>query len=184
MAKREFLTRHRIVRNAIREDLLYFGLPGILIFTAGLIVSARNGGWVELVPTLWNLIRQPQSIAMLSVPNFVGIVLFVIGFVILLIAQITLGRFYSSVLVIREDHQLIRHGIYHFTRHPIYLGVLMVCISLPVYASSLYGLLTMLALIPVFLFRIRIEERILIEEFGDTYQTYMEATSKLIPFIY
>jgi protein-S-isoprenylcysteine O-methyltransferase Ste14 len=54
----------------------------------------------------------------------------------------------------------------------------------PVYASSLYGLLTFSVLIPIFLNRIRIEERMLTEEFGDAYRTYQETTNKLIPFIY
>ena len=55
---------------------------------------------------------------------------------------------------------------------------------MPVYASSLFGLLTMLVLIPILLNRIRMEERLLTEEFGDAYRTYKETTSKLIPFIY
>ncbi|NHZ72798.1 MAG: DUF1295 domain-containing protein, partial [Aquificales bacterium] len=88
-----------------------------------------------------------------------------------------------STLVIRKDHQLITHGIYRIVRHPIYLGVIMVVIGVPIYASSLLGLLIMSALIPVFLNRIRIEERLLIDEFGDTYRAYKETTSKLIPFI-
>ena len=64
------------------------------------------------------------------------------------------------------------------------MGAIMVCIGIPVYASSLYGLLTMLALIPVFLIRIRLEERMLTEEFGDAYRRYRKTTRKLIPFIY
>ncbi len=60
----------------------------------------------------------------------------------------------------------------------------MVLIGVPVFVSSLYGLLTMSALIPIFLNRIRMEERLLTEEFGDDYRTYKETTSKLIPFIY
>ena len=42
----------------------------------------------------------------------------------------------------------------------------------------------MLGLIPVFLSRIRIEEKLLTEEFGDVYRTYKAATKKLVPFIY
>jgi protein-S-isoprenylcysteine O-methyltransferase Ste14 len=42
----------------------------------------------------------------------------------------------------------------------------------------------MSALIPIILNRIRMEERLLTEEFGDAYRAYVEATSKLIPFIY
>jgi len=172
MAKRGFLARHGIVRNAIREDVLYFAIPAILVWSAGLVISA------------WDLVRHPRTLYLLSILNIVGLALFVVGLTIALVGQITLWRYYSSTLVIRENHQLITRGIYRFTRHPIYLGVIMACIGVPVYASSLYGLLTISALIPLFLNRIRMEERMLTEEFGDAYRTYREATSKLIPFIY
>jgi protein-S-isoprenylcysteine O-methyltransferase Ste14 len=172
MAKRGFLTRHGIVRNAIREDMLYFALPALLFFTAGLVVSA------------WDLVRHQGSLYILSVQSIVGLALIAIALINNIVAQVTLWRFYSSTLVIKEDHQLITHGVYRFTRHPIYLGVIIVCIGVPVYTSSLYGLLTMSALIPIILNRIRMEERLLSEEFGDAHRTYKEATSKLIPFIY
>jgi len=172
MAKRRFLKRHGIVRNAIKEDLLYFAIPWILVMYAGFGVSA------------WDLVRQQEDLDILSVQSIVGLALAVIGFTILLIAQITLRRSYSSTLVIREDHQLVTHGIYRFTRHPIYLGNIIFCIGVPVFTSSLYGLLILSALIPIFLNRIRMEERLLTEEFGDAYRTYKEETSKLIPFIY
>jgi len=183
MAKRGFLERHRIVRNAIREDLLYFAIPAVLVFSAGMVVSARDGS-VDLWVDIWDLVRQPGSLYLLSVQSIVGLTLFIVGLTTALVAHIKIGRFHSSTLVIREDHQLITHGIYRFTRHPIYLGVIMVCIGISVYASSLYGLLTMSALIPIFLIRIRIEERMLTEEFQDAYQKYKKATKKLIPFIY
>jgi protein-S-isoprenylcysteine O-methyltransferase Ste14 len=44
--------------------------------------------------------------------------------------------------------------------------------------------LVMSALVPVILNRIRLEERILTEQFGDAYRTYSETTRKLIPYIY
>ncbi len=152
--------------------MLYFALPAVIVLFAGMGVSG------------WDLVRRQGSLYILSVQSIVGLALIVIGLTIELVAQITLRRFYSSTLVIREDHQLITHGVYRFTRHPIYLGAIMGCIGVPVYVSSLYGLLTMSALIPIVLNRIRIEERMLTDEFGDAYRTYEETTSKLIPFIY
>jgi protein-S-isoprenylcysteine O-methyltransferase Ste14 len=183
MAKRGFFSRHGIVRNAIREDMLFFAIPAVLVFFAGLVVSARDG-YEGLLPIIWNLVRQPRSLYLLSLPNIAGLALAVFGFFILLVAMGTLRWFHASTLVIREDHQLITHGVYRFTRHPIYLAVILVAIGVPLYASSMYGLLTMFALIPIFLTRIRIEERLLTDEFGDAYRTYQETTSKLIPFIY
>jgi protein-S-isoprenylcysteine O-methyltransferase Ste14 len=183
MEKRGFLAREGIVRNSIREDVLYFAIPALLVFTAGLVVSGRDG-YNGLVGKIWELVRQPENLYLLSEQNIVGLVLFVIGLTTALVAVITLRRSYASTLVIREDHQLITHGIYRFTRHPVYLGVIIAIIGVPVYASSLYGLLTMSALIPIFLNRIRMEERMLTDEFGDAYRKYVETTSKLIPFIY
>ena len=173
MAKRGFLARHDIVRNAIREDLLYFAIPAVFVLFAGMGVSVLH------------LVRQEGGLYLLSIRNIVGLALIAVGLTIELIAQFTLRRFYSSTLVIRADHQLITHGIYRFVRHPIYLGAIMVVgIGVPVFVSSLYGLLIMSALIPIFLNRIRMEEELLTEEFGDAYRTYKKTTRKLIPFIY
>jgi protein-S-isoprenylcysteine O-methyltransferase Ste14 len=183
MAKRGFLKNHGIVRNAIREDVLYFAIPALLVFTAGLVVSAWDG-YDGLVGKIGELGRQPGSLYLLSVQNILGLALFVVGLTTAIVAQITLFRNYSGALIIREDHQLITHGIYRFTRHPVYLGVITAIIGIPVFISSLYGLLIILALIPIFLNRIRMEERLLTEEFGDAYRTYKETTSKLVPFIY
>ena len=60
----------------------------------------------------------------------------------------------------------------------------MVCIGVAVYALSMLGLLMMLALIPVILNRIRMEEQLLVEAFGEAYRAYQEATKKLVPFVY
>ncbi len=68
-------------------------------------------------------------------------------------------------------------------RHSMYLGVVLVAIGIPVYTWSLAGLLIMPALTPVFLVRIRLEERMLIDKFGDAYLAYQKATGKLIRFI-
>ena len=152
--------------------MVYFAIPALVVFSAGMVVSA------------WDLVRHQGSLDILSVQDIVGLALIVIALINNLVAQVTLRRSYSSTLVIREDHQLVTHGVYRFVRHPIYLGVIMASIGVPVYVSSLYGLLTMSAVIPVLLNRIRMEERMLTEAFGDAYRTYRETTSKLIPFIY
>ena len=113
-----------------------------------------------------------------------GLFLFVIGMVPVFVAHVTLRRWYSAFLVIRDGHQLIRHGIYRYLRHPIYTGTISALIGLPLFISSVYGFATMLLIIPLFLNRIRMEEEMLIGEFGPDYVAYMEATKRLIPFVY
>jgi protein-S-isoprenylcysteine O-methyltransferase Ste14 len=183
MAKRGSPSGLGIVRNTIKKDILFFGIPALTVFFLGLIVSGRDG-YDGLVRAIWELVKDPQHLRLLSIWNIAGLSLFVAGLTIALVAVFTLRRFYSSTLVTREDHQLITHGIYRFTRHPIYFGVLIAIMGVPVYAPSLYGFLVLSLLIPIFLNRIRMEEEMLTEEFGDAYRTYRKATSKLIPFIY
>jgi protein-S-isoprenylcysteine O-methyltransferase Ste14 len=168
--------------------LLKFAAPAIIVFYVGLRVSAEIGaeppGSTRFPKVLWDLIRDLWSISALSAWNVVGLFLLVAGFAILLTAQITLGRNHASVPIIWEDHQLIRHGIYRLVRHPLYLGVITVCIGLAVFGPSLPGLFIMSLLIPIFLILSRIEERLLIETFGDAYKEYHRTTRMLIPFPY
>jgi protein-S-isoprenylcysteine O-methyltransferase Ste14 len=167
----------------MRKDMLYFALPGITVWVIEVRFCARDG-FSGFWGTIWGLVKQPQNLFMFPVQSIIGMALIIIGLIIMLVGQATLWRYYSSFLVIREDHQLITHGIYRFTRNPIYLGGIMVTTGLPVYAASLYGFLTSLVLIPIILNRIRLEEGLLTEEFQDAFQKYKETTKKLIPFIY
>jgi protein-S-isoprenylcysteine O-methyltransferase Ste14 len=183
MAKRGYLSRHGIVRNTIKKDILFFGIPALTVLFLGLIVSGGDG-YNGLVGTIWELVKNPQNLRLLSIWNIAGLTLFIVGLTVALVAVFTLRRFYLSTLVIIEDHLLITHGIYRFVRHPIYFGVLIAIMGAPVYAPSLHGFLVLSLLIPIFLNRIRMEEELFTEEFGDDYRTYKETTRKLVPFIY
>ena len=168
------------MRKIVKEDLLGFALPALIVYPAGAAVTV----W-DLVVRLEGLDHvSSQSLNLLSLRGIIGLALVASGLVLNLVAAGTLRRLYSSTLIIRSDHRLITHGVYRFTRHPIYLGLIMVSIGMPVAVSSLYGLLIMLLLIPIVLNRIRMEERMLIGEFGDEYRAYQRATKKLVPFIY
>jgi len=171
MAENGFLKKHKIVRNAIKNDMLYFALPWAVVWSGGLWVC-----WQDLI-------REQGTLYVFSVQSTAGLFMLVIGSALLITAQITLKKSYASTLIIWENHQLITHGIYHYVRHPIYLGVITASIGIAVYASSVYGFLIMAANIPVFLLRISMEEKLLTKEFGDVFRKYKKITKMLIPFI-
>ena len=168
------------MQKTVKKDLFFFGIPALAVFFLGLVVSGGDG-YDGLVGTIWSLIKHPAKLSLLSAWNIAGLCLFFVGLSVAFVGVGTLKRFYLSTLMTREDHQLITHGVYRIVRHPIYLGVLM---GVPVYAPSLYGFLILSLLIPIFLFRIKMEEDMLTEHFGDEYQAYRKATKKLIPFLY
>ncbi len=171
------------MRKTIKKDLTLFAIPALVVFVLGLIASGRDG-YDGLVGTLWEIVLSPERRNQLSTWNIAGLSLFIAGLSIAILAAYTLQRFYSSTLVTRENHQLITHGPYRLVRHPIYFGVLIAILGVPVYAPSLFGFLILLLLIPIFLFRIKMEEEMLTEFFGDEYRAYRTTTKKLIPFLF
>lgn len=183
--QKKFLEKSGIVRHVMKQDLLFFFLPFLTAICLELIVCEIYGdGFTGIWGALWELIKQPQTLFVLPWNRAVGPVLFVMGLTIMIVSQATLWRNYSGFVVIKKDHQLITHGIYRFIRNPIYLGVLIAFTGLPLYAASLYGFLIMFVMIPIFLNRIRMEEKLLVEEFQDAFRNYKKTTKKLIPFIY
>jgi len=112
----------------------------------------------------------------------IGFLLMAFRFLIKYWAIRTLDKYWSSDLEIRENHKLIKKGLYKYLRHPVYFGRLIDVISIPLIANSYYTLILAILLHLVLLnIRIRIEEKVLIEKFGKDYVEYKKHTWGLIP---
>jgi protein-S-isoprenylcysteine O-methyltransferase Ste14 len=113
-----------------------------------------------------------------------GLAFLVTGFVIRMLARRTLGKFFSTQLRVLDDHEIVTDGIYHYIRHPAYLGLLFIFLAVPLLFYSLYGFILIVLGIPDVIYRIRREESMLITRFGNAYLKYMKTSKKLLPFIY
>jgi len=183
MAKKDYWDKFALKRNSIKKDIVYFMIPGFIFFVLGIASSARDG-WDKNLFSLIGLLLQPQELLLLSTENIIGVALVSVGLLILFVAAGTLRMNYSSSLVIRKNHKLVTHGIYRFVRHPVYFGAGLICAGIPIYASSTLGFVLMAVLGLIVLNRIKMEEALLIEEFGEKYKKYQKRTKKIIPFIY
>jgi protein-S-isoprenylcysteine O-methyltransferase Ste14 len=100
-------------------------------------------------------------------------------------AAVTLGKYYTTTLMIAEDHKVISIGPYARVRHPGYLGEILMWLGLGVLSSNLIIVFFFTVMfVIVYLYRISVEERMLVKEFSDDYVRYQRRTRKLIPFIY
>jgi protein-S-isoprenylcysteine O-methyltransferase Ste14 len=90
----------------------------------------------------------------------------------------------TARLQIVESHQLVKDGLYKYIRHPIYLGETLRNFGLVLIFSSIYGVLFIAVATIFLLFRIRIEEKMLIEAFGEDYKEYQRNTKRIIPYVY
>lgn len=92
---------------------------------------------------------------------------------------------YSGHVEVQAGHRLIRSGPYRFVRHPGYTGFLLLALGMAVGYASWIGLAAILiVLIPGLAYRIRIEELLLSEYFGEEYQRFVRKTKRLIPGIW
>ncbi len=107
------------------------------------------------------------------------------GIIIRFLAIRTLGRHFRTIIHIRDDHTIVNTGIYHYIRHPAYLGSIISAFGVTmVFQNYLIPLIVVGILMPAVMFRISHEEAALCEHLGPGYEEYMKETWRLIPFIY
>ena len=116
--------------------------------------------------------------------RWLGVMVFAAGSVLRILPVFILGDRFSGLVAIQPGHTLVTNGIYSVIRHPSYLGLLLISLGWVLAFRSGAGLLLTACLIPPLLARIRAEEALLLEQFGDEYRAYRSRTSRLIPGIY
>ena len=96
-----------------------------------------------------------------------------------------LARFFTIDVNIQEGHELIRRGPYRWLRHPSYTGSLMTFLGFGLALGNVWSLLVLMAPVTLaFIWRMRVEERVLAEAFPDQYPDYARQTKRLIPFVW
>jgi protein-S-isoprenylcysteine O-methyltransferase Ste14 len=96
-----------------------------------------------------------------------------------------LGRNWSIVARVREDHQLVTSGPFALVRNPIYLAMMLMMIAT---GLALGHLVHLLIAVPLFILatalRVAREERLLREQFGAAFADYAARVPRLIPWIW
>ena len=118
-------------------------------------------------------------------PLIAGVVCLVAGLWVFHRSHADLGTNWSVTLEVREQHRLITQGIYRHTRHPMYLALFLYSVGQVLVLPNWFaGPSYLIGFGILFAFRVRREERMMLEEFGDQYAEYMAKTKRLIPGIW
>jgi protein-S-isoprenylcysteine O-methyltransferase Ste14 len=145
-------------------------LPGFLI-----VFFAPPHEWMYLPTVL------PRTVWL----QIAGLVLVVVAVALLIWARTHIREQYSGHVEVQNDHHLVTSGPYRFIRHPSYCGLLLISLGVVIGYSSLIGLAGFLfLLLPGLVYRMRVEEKLLLAQFGTTYQEYVSHTHKLLPGIW
>lgn len=114
-----------------------------------------------------------------------GLSLLVVGILIRWTAIRTMGKYFTGTVLIKDDHRLVRSGLYKYLRHPAYSGALLAHFGLGLSFSNWFALgFSTIPFIAVALYRMRVEEQALQEAFGSEYVAYSQTSKRLIPGVY
>ncbi|MCC0637452.1 MULTISPECIES: methyltransferase family protein [unclassified Clostridioides] len=110
-------------------------------------------------------------------------VLILIGFIIVFFV-FRYNSFTSKVIVVMSNQKVITDGPYSVVRHPMYLGAILIILFTPLALNSWWGMIAVIPLCIIVVFRILDEEKLLSAEL-DGYKEYCQKTKyRIIPYIW
>lgn len=114
--------------------------------------------------------------------GFFGVFLFAIAIWLIWRSHNDLGRNWTPMVALRSEPKLITWGVYKFIRHPMYSAHLIWAIAqILILHNWIAGFSFLIVQVPFYFIRIKKEEEMMIDQFGETYIAYMEKTDRLIP---
>jgi protein-S-isoprenylcysteine O-methyltransferase len=139
-----------------------------LLFDSGLAIGFLGWRfWKPNAPVAW-----------------VGVAVTAAGIAFAFWARFTLGRNWSGTVTVKENHELIVRGPYRLVRHPIYTGFTLATLGSAVVIDQMRGLVALVLIVLAWRLKWAVEERFMLEEFGDRYADYRKRVSALIPGIW
>jgi protein-S-isoprenylcysteine O-methyltransferase Ste14 len=107
----------------------------------------------------------------------------VIGLASAIWARIILGRNWSGVVTLKEEHELVERGPYRFVRHPIYTGILTMFFATALAQGYLSGFVGTLLMFASFWIKLGREEELMLQQFPERYRAYQQRAKRIIPFV-
>jgi protein-S-isoprenylcysteine O-methyltransferase Ste14 len=116
---------------------------------------------------------------------WLGVVLAGIGLVLRAWAMRTLGAAYSRTLRTTTVQSLVTSGPYRWIRHPGYAGSICVWVGAALcFDSWPTALAVAVLMLLAYGWRIRAEERMLADHFGQPYRDYVASSWRLVPGVF
>ncbi len=116
--------------------------------------------------------------------NVAGVSLSVSGVAFAIWARRHLGTNWSLNPSLKEDHQLVTSGPYRFLRHPIYTGMLTGLLGSLLATFSPVWFYLLIVMIVTFIYRVHVEDNMMMQTFPEAYAAYKKKTKALIPFVW
>jgi protein-S-isoprenylcysteine O-methyltransferase Ste14 len=118
-------------------------------------------------------------------PFWAGFGIMMLGFGLRIWAVATLGASFRTTVETHSSQRVVRNGPYRLVRHPSYSGLIVMCCGYGIALMNWLSLLIAVVLpLVALLYRIRVEESVLVSSIGLEYKEYQSQTKKLIPWLW
>jgi protein-S-isoprenylcysteine O-methyltransferase Ste14 len=131
--------------------------------------------------------RQPDPFNIQLTPYapctpWIGAALCIIGLAVALWSRWTLAGNWSSDVQFKQGHKLIQNGPYRFVRHPIYTGILLMCLAPAIQFGRLHSWLGVSLMAVGFWIKLKQEEKVMMQHFPE-YAEYRKRVKAIVPFV-
>jgi len=163
-------------RRERREAMKKEGWTGIAIYLlspvelAFIIIYIINPLWLSL-----------SSLMVPEILRWLGLFIIMVSISCAAWVHHTLGRAYSYALETKKEQSLITIGPFSKVRHPLYsshnifnLGKILLTLNIPLILFAIIG-------VPLTFVRMKDEERMMIDQYGEEYEEYMHRTGRIFP---
>jgi len=161
--KTERISKYYFERSVLVFVLAIVALIAIRLTTPGLLI-------VRVIPAT-------------VLTGLTGITLTTAGLLFATWARIHLGKYWSSMVMIKTGHHLIRTGPYRIVRNPMYAGMLAALVGTAVAVGELLAFVFVGIIVIGIWLKITAEKKILQEKFGEEYTRFRQEVKSLIPYI-
>ncbi len=163
-------TKRTVYRESHRQRLRYWTL---FVVACLLLIN----GWRLPYPLNLRIIPRVAPVA------WVAAALCIAGLLVALWARMIIGRNWSGMVTLKEQHELVERGPYRFVRHPIYTGMLTMFFATALLQRHLAGFVGVLLMFASFWIKLGLEENLMLQQFPERYAAYRQRTKRIIPFV-
>lgn len=166
-------------KSPSQQVRVYDQKPGLaralkLLYLLGMFALIYKPGWFGLAS-----VAAPKS----HIRGLLGVAFCATGIALIVVARRVLGRNWSDLVVLKQDHQLVQSGPYRWMRHPLYSGLLLALLGSALTVGGGAGYAITGCCFIGLLIKSRKEEQLLAREFP-TYGEYRHHVRAFVPFVF
>lgn len=154
-----------------------------------------RGSW-PLISHGWRLVRLSAVVAAFLTPPmvvgaprdalfFVSLALMIAGALLRQHCLRMLGDHFTYDVRVSDRSQIIKRGIYRWVRHPSYTGGMLFNLGLGLALTNWNSIaFIVVGMVVMYVYRVRVEERALLQIHHADYREYMRHTKRFVPFVF